>query len=73
MLAALSLQTLRYSKLGLQSVQRRLRSAELWRLGLEALERGDAEQLALLSRQRIGESGDEAARLLAAGAGPGAR
>ena len=73
MLAALSLQTLRYSKLGLQSAPRRLRSAELWRLGLEALERGDAEQLALLSRQRIGESGDEAARLLAAGAGPGAR
>ena len=65
MLAALSLQTLRYSKLGLQSVERRLRSVKLWRQALVALERGDAERLMALSRQRIEESGEEAARRLA--------
>lgn len=65
MLAALSLQTLRYSKLGLQSVERRLRSVKLWRQALVALERGDAERLMALSRQRIEESGEEAARHLA--------
>lgn len=64
MLAALSLQTLRYSKLGLRSIERRQRSASLWRAALGALERGDADQLASLSGQRIRESGDEAARRL---------
>jgi DNA-binding GntR family transcriptional regulator len=64
MLAALSLQTLRYSKLGLQSVARRQRSARLWRQALTALERGDAARLMALSRQRIAESGEEAARRL---------
>lgn len=67
MLASLSLQTLRYSKLGLQSVERRQRSARLWRQALHALERGDAERLVALSRQRIEESGEEAARRLADG------
>lgn len=66
MLAALALQTLRYSKLGLQSVDRRKRSARLWRQALAALERGDADKLMALSRQCIAESGEEAARLLAA-------
>ncbi len=64
MLAALSLQTLRYSKLGLQSALRRRRSVKLWRQALAALERGDAERLVALSRQRIEESGEEAARQL---------
>jgi DNA-binding GntR family transcriptional regulator len=64
MLASLSLQTLRYSKLGLQSAERRRRSARLWRQSLVALERGDAERLMALSRQRIEESGTEAARQL---------
>lgn len=64
MLASLSLQTLRYSKLGLRSVERRKRSARLWRQALHALERGDAERLMALSRQRIEESGEEAARQL---------
>ncbi|MBL8334975.1 MAG: GntR family transcriptional regulator [Rubrivivax sp.] len=66
MLAALSLQTLRYSKLGLRSVERRRRSVKLWRQALVALERGDAERMTALSRQRIEESGEEAARQLAA-------
>lgn len=67
MLAALSLQTLRYSKLGLQSAARRQRSVQLWRQALIALESGDAESLMALSRQRIAESGEEAARQLGAG------
>lgn len=66
LLAALSLQTLRYSKLGLQSPERRRRSVKLWRQALLALERGDAERLIALSRQRIEESGEEAARRLGA-------
>jgi DNA-binding GntR family transcriptional regulator len=66
MLATLSLQTLRYSKLGLQSPARRKRSAQLWAQALRALERGDADTLMALSRQRIEESGEEAARQLAA-------
>jgi DNA-binding GntR family transcriptional regulator len=68
MLAALSLQTLRYSKLGLQSVERRRRSLSLWEQALDALERGDEQTLVAVSRQRIAESGEEAARLLSAGA-----
>lgn len=65
MIHALALQTLRYSKLGLASVERRRRSARLWRQSQKALERGDAEQLSRLSRVRSQESGDEAAKQLA--------
>lgn len=60
MLTALSLQTLRYSKLGLASVPRRQRSAKLWREATEALARGDVERTVALTRQRIEESGEEA-------------
>jgi DNA-binding GntR family transcriptional regulator len=66
LLASLSLQTLRYSKLGLESTDRRRRSARLWRQALNALERGDGDRLVALSRQRIEESGAEAARRLGA-------
>ena len=64
MLSALSLQTLRYSKLGLASVARRRKSAQLWRDSLDAIERGDADLAVRLSQQRIVESGDEALRSL---------
>jgi DNA-binding GntR family transcriptional regulator len=64
MIAALSLQSLRYSKLGLASVERRRRSVKLWKQAARALERGDAEQMVQLARQRTEESADEAARLL---------
>jgi len=64
MLSSLSLQTLRYSKLGLASTTRRQRSARLWRQAMTALERGDAERLMALTRQRIQESGEEAVRRL---------
>ncbi|MCD6735359.1 MAG: GntR family transcriptional regulator [Burkholderiaceae bacterium] len=60
----LSLQTLRYSKLGLASVERRRRSARMWRQLQKALQRGDVERLIELSHQSSQESGDEAARLL---------
>jgi NADPH:quinone reductase-like Zn-dependent oxidoreductase len=65
MLTALSLQTLRYSKLGLASVERRRRSAELWDQATQALDTGDVERLVTLTRQRITESAAEAVRLLA--------
>lgn len=66
MVVALSLQSLRYSKLGLASVARRQRSAALWREGLQALEAGDATRMVALARQRIEESGEEAIRQLQA-------
>lgn len=65
MLSALSLQTLRYSKLGLATVERRRRSVRLWRKALKAIERGDAAEAIALTQQRIQESGAEAARRLA--------
>jgi DNA-binding GntR family transcriptional regulator len=72
MLAALSLQSLRYSKLGLASVERRQRSARLWKQATRAMERGDVEQMMQLARQRAQESADEAARVLDQGASGGA-
>jgi DNA-binding GntR family transcriptional regulator len=60
MLSALSLQTLRYSKLGLASVERRKRSAKLWQDTVQALQSGDVERTVALTRQRIEESGNEA-------------
>jgi len=64
LLTALSLQTLRYSKLGLASVERRERSASLWREAAKAFACGDVERMVTLTRQRIDESAQEAARLL---------
>ena len=64
MLTALSLQTLRYSKMGLASTERRLQSAKLWRQATQALENADVERMLALTRQRIEESGAEAIRQL---------
>ena len=64
MLTALSLQTLRYSKLGLATVARRRQSARLWQEATEALARHDVEGAVALMRQRIEESGEEAIRML---------
>ena len=66
MIAALSLQTLRYSKLGLADPARRQRSARLWTEAQQALERGDAEVMMRLARQRSEESAEAAARALGA-------
>ena len=64
MLTSISLQTLRYSKLGLASQERRQRSAQLWQQAVLALEAGDVEALVRLTRQRLDESAQEAVRLL---------
>jgi DNA-binding GntR family transcriptional regulator len=72
MLTALSLQTLRYSKLGLASLERRQRSVGLWREALAAFEQGDAARMVDLTRQRIEESGEEAIRVLERRADTGA-
>jgi DNA-binding GntR family transcriptional regulator len=62
MLTGLSLQSLRYSRLGLLSPARRQRSAALWQQAIEALRAGDVERTIALTHQRIEESGDEALR-----------
>lgn len=69
MLTGLSLQSLRYSRLGLESVDRRMRSVLLWRQAVQALREGDVERTIALTHQRIEESGAEAARLLPLRAG----
>jgi DNA-binding GntR family transcriptional regulator len=67
MMTSISLQTLRYSKLGLASVERRQRSALLWSQAVEALQQGDVNRLVQLTRQRLDESAQEAVRLLSVG------
>lgn len=64
MLTALSLQTLRYSKLSLASKARRQASVKLWKASLAALRRGDADEYIALTRARVEASGAEAARAL---------
>lgn len=64
MFQSLSLQTLRYSKLGLAAKRRRQRSLKLWGDALQALRRGNSELYLSLARQRVGESFEEAMKLL---------
>jgi DNA-binding GntR family transcriptional regulator len=64
MITALSLQTLRYSKLALASRTRRQRSVRLWKEAHTALKRGDTATYMALARQRVEESGAEAIRCL---------
>lgn len=64
MLTALSLQTLRYSRLSLASKARRQQSAKIWRQAIDALERGDAALYIELARRRVEESGVAAVRQL---------
>jgi DNA-binding GntR family transcriptional regulator len=64
MLFALSLQTLRYSKLSLKSMARRRQSARIWHDAFAALSRGDVEGYVELARRRVEESGAEAVRQL---------
>lgn len=66
MLTSLSLQTLRYSKLGLRSLERRRRSATLWSQALDAVERRDVQAAIDLMHRRIEESATEASRLMQA-------
>ncbi len=64
MITALSLQTLRYSKLALTSRARRQRSVRLWKAAHTALELGDTATFMALARRRVEESGAEAIRCL---------
>ncbi|TNF61640.1 MAG: GntR family transcriptional regulator [Burkholderiales bacterium] len=64
MMTSISLQTLRYSKLGLASVERRQRSVALLREGIAATARGDVEKLVAVTRQRIEESARQAMQAL---------
>ncbi|MDD5029988.1 MAG: FCD domain-containing protein, partial [Rhodoferax sp.] len=64
MLTGLSLQTLRYSKLGLASAERRIRSATLWQQAADAQEAGNTELVVSLIHRRINESAEEAIRVL---------
>lgn len=64
LLTTFSLQTLRYSKLGLASQERRQRSAHLWAQATQALRVGDAARAIELTRLRIDESAAEAIRQL---------
>lgn len=61
---ALSLQTLRYSKLGLASRARRRASLALWKASLTALRRGDTDKYIALTRERVEATGAEAMRAL---------
>lgn len=73
MIAALSLQTLRYSKLGLRSRERRRESIALWRAARNAIAAGDAALAMDLAVERIQRSRDEALRCIAADEVPVAR
>jgi DNA-binding GntR family transcriptional regulator len=69
MITSLSLQTYRYSRLGLRSQARRRESLKMWEAALDAYRSGNARAAAELAVQRIEKSRDEALRLLAADSG----
>jgi len=65
MIGSLALQTLRYSKLGLRSQERRRDSVSMWREALDAIRRGDVATAMELAERRIQRSRDEALRVIA--------
>lgn len=65
-LTALSLQTFRYSRLGLAEPARRKRSLALWKATLAALRAGDAVRAEEVAAQRVAENGAAAERKLTA-------
>ncbi len=71
MITSLALQTFRYSRLGLRSVERRRESLRLWQESLEAIKSGDVATAAAQAERRIEKSRDEALRVLQSGPGPG--
>ena len=66
LLTSLSLQTYRYSRLGLASVERRRRSLALWRATLAAIRAGDADRAEKVAAERILENGAAAESRLGA-------
>ncbi|MBL6612556.1 MAG: GntR family transcriptional regulator [Reyranella sp.] len=69
-LTSLSLQTLRYTRLGLASAARRKQSLKLWREALAAMKAGDAKRAGDLVVERVERSRDEVVRQLAVAASP---
>ncbi len=65
MIGSLALQTLRYSKLGLRSQERRRDSVSMWREARDAIRRGDVETAMDLAERRIKRSRDEALMVIA--------
>jgi DNA-binding GntR family transcriptional regulator len=70
MIASLSLQTLRYSKLGLRSRERRRESIALWRATRDAIRAGDVPLATKLAVERIQRSRDEALQAIEAATPP---
>ncbi len=64
LIASLSLQMSRYTRLGLRPVGRRQRSLELWRASIEAFRRHDVDEAERLWAVRLAENGQEVCRLL---------
>jgi len=65
-IGSLALQTLRYTRLGLASVDRRRASLKIWKAGLRAMQRNDAEAAGDLAVETIMRSRDEILRIMKA-------
>lgn len=63
-IGSLALQTLRYTRLGLASVERRRASLKVWKAGLKAMQRNDAEAAGDLAVETIMRSRDEILRIM---------
>lgn len=64
MLDSLALQTLRYSRLGLATPERRRQSVEHWQKLVRAIRSGDGEAAQQIAEQRVRDSRDGAIRAL---------
>jgi len=65
-LTSLEQQTARYSRLGLSTPERRRQSVQRWQRLLKAIRAGDGDEAEKIARERVLESRDAAAALLAA-------
>ncbi|VCU70410.1 putative HTH-type transcriptional regulator YdfH [Pigmentiphaga humi] len=65
LIASLSLQMFRYTRIGLHSPERRKRSLALWRKSLQAFRRQDADEAERLWARRLEENSKEIRRQLA--------
>jgi len=65
-LTSLSLQMFRYTRLGLESVERRKRSLALWKATLTAIRAGNVAHAVAAAEARIRENGAEAVRRIGA-------
>lgn len=65
-LGSLAVQTVRYTRLGLSTPQRRLQSVRNWQSLLQAIRSGDGDAAERIARQRVIDSRDAAIELLRA-------